>query len=199
MFSFSAYKPLGSSGNGAMLVTNSDELCEKLRLLAGYGHDPIREGVTVGYQNYVEEGYNVPLDGLEAAVLSVKLPYLKEWTKKRRAICLSARSGLGTYIGENARVSRRVGAAHSVPMRSASTDNLMCTTGLETPESKHLSVMRRQYMIIPFTPACSQNRDALPVTERLGKEILNLPITPEFTSDDVDYMIDVTRDLLKQN
>ena len=155
MFSFSAFKPLGSSGNGAMLVTNSDELCEKLRLLAGYGHDPIREGVTVGYQNYVEEGYNVPLDGLEAAVLSVKLPYLKEWTKSAER--LSQRSKRAWHIHRRERPcfapSRR---RHSVPMRSASTDKLICTTGLETPESKHLSVMRRQYMIIPFTPACSQ-------------------------------------------
>ena len=198
MFSFSAFKPLGSSGNGAMLVTNSDELCEKLRLLAGYGHDPIREGVTVGYQNYVEEGYNVPLDGLEAAVLSVKLPYLKEWTKKRRAIVSALEAGLAhtsartpVFRAESAPTFRSYAICvdRQIDMYHGLRDAGIEASISYAPPIYDYSVYAGMF----------PNRDALPVTERLGKEILNLPITPEFTSDDVDYMIDVTRDLLKQN
>ena len=110
MFSFSAFKPLGSSGNGAMLVTNSDELCEKLRLLAGYGHDPIREGCNGWLPELRRRRVQCPARWLGSGRPFSQAPLFEGMDKKAPSDCLSARSGLGTYIGENARVSRRVGA-----------------------------------------------------------------------------------------
>ncbi|MCY4073770.1 MAG: DegT/DnrJ/EryC1/StrS family aminotransferase [Chloroflexi bacterium] len=195
MFSFSAFKPLGSSGNGAVLVTNDEEICDKLRLLAGYGHDPVRKDVKAGYQNYIEEGYNVPLDGLEAAVLSVKLPYLKEWTGKRRAIVAALEAGLADTAARTP-----VFRAESLPtFRSYAicVDHQfdiyhgLRDAGIEAAISYAPPIY--QYSVYAgMFPNC----DSLTVTERLGKEIVNLPITPELTSDDVDYMIEVTRKLL---
>ena len=93
MFSFAPFKPLGSAGNGAMVVTDSDEIHAKLRLLTGYGYDPAGD-IRVGYQNYIAEGYNAPLDGLQAALVLLKLPRLPEWTAKRRAIAAALEAGL---------------------------------------------------------------------------------------------------------
>ena len=93
MFSFAPFKPLGSAGNGAMLVTDDEALHDRLRLLVGYGYSA--EPVTpAAYQNYVAEGFNVPLDGLQAALLLVKLPRLREWTARRRAIAAALEAGL---------------------------------------------------------------------------------------------------------
>ena len=118
MFSFAPFKPLGSAGNGAMVVTDDAAIHDKLRLLASYGHAPtvdpspkMREGLDSpsllvgegaggwgelpeGYQDYVAEGYNVPLDGLQAALVLLKLPRLGEWTEKRRAIAAALEAGL---------------------------------------------------------------------------------------------------------
>ena len=59
MFSFAPFKPLGSAGNGAMLVTNDEAIHNRLRLLVGYGYSP--EPVTPSaYQNYVAEGFKRP-------------------------------------------------------------------------------------------------------------------------------------------
>ncbi len=195
MFSFSAFKPLGSSGNGAMLVTNDEEICDRLRLLAGYGHDPVRLDVKAGYQNYVEEGYNVPLDGLEAAVLSVKLPYLKEWTSKRRAIVAALQAGLAdtsarlpTFRMESAPTFRSYAICvdRQFEIHRGLRDAGVGASISYAPPIYDYSVYAGKF----------HNRDALPVTERLGKEIVNLPVTPELTSGDVDYMIEVMRQLL---
>ena len=196
MFSFSAFKPLGSSGNGAMLVTRDEEIHDKLRLLVGYGHDPIRASVKDGYQNYTEEGYNVPLDALEAAVLSVKLPHLKEWTGKRRAIVGALEDGLA---GTSARLpSFRAESAPTfrsymicVDRRSDIYHGLRAA-GIEAALSYAPPIYQYSVYAGQFP-----NVHELGVTDRLAKELVNLPITPEFTAEEVDYMIETTRKLLE--
>ncbi len=74
--SFYPTKNLGGFGDGGMMLTDNDELAERLRLLRAHGMKP----------RYVhrEVGINSRLDGLQAAVLSCKLPHLDEWTEARR-------------------------------------------------------------------------------------------------------------------
>ncbi len=195
MFSFSAAKPLGSAGNGAMLVTSDEDIHKKLRLLAGYGHDPIRAGVKAGYQNYIEEGYNVPLDGLEAALLAVKLPYLKAWTRQRRAIVAALQAGLA---GTSARLpSFRAESAPTFRSYAIRVDRQLeiyqrlREAGIEAVISYAPPVY--QYAVYAgMFPRSSE----LSVTHRLASELVNLPVTPELTPDDTNYMIDVLRDLL---
>lgn len=70
VFSFAPFKPLGSVGNGAMIVAHDEHIARQSRLLVGYGHDPDASDLPVGHQRYIEEGFNVPLDGMEAALLA---------------------------------------------------------------------------------------------------------------------------------
>lgn len=196
MFSFSAFKPLGGASNGAMLVTSDEDIHEKLRLLVGYGHDPIRADVKAGYQNYIEEGYNVPLDGLEAALLLVKLPYLKEWTTKRRAIAAALQAGLAdtsartpSFRTESAPTFRsyaiRVDRQEEVHQR-------LRQAGIEAVVSYAPPIY--QYTVYKGKfPYASQ----LKVTDRLASELVNLPVTPELAPDDTDDMIDILRQLLQ--
>ena len=196
MFSFSAFKPLGGASNGAMLVTSDEDIHEKLRLLVGYGHDPIRADAKRGYQNYIEEGYNVPLDGLEAALLLVKLPYLKEWTTKRRAIAAALQAGLAdtsartpSFRTESAPTFRsyaiRVNRQEEVHQR-------LRQAGIEAVVSYAPPIY--QYTVYKGKfPYASQ----LKVTDRLASELVNLPVTPELAPDDTDDMIDILRQLLQ--
>ena len=65
-------------GDAGAIITNRDELAEWMTLFARHG----------GKGNHLIEGINSRMDGLQAAVLRVKLPYLQEWTKQRQEAAL---------------------------------------------------------------------------------------------------------------
>lgn len=74
-FSFYPGKNLGAYGDAGCLITNDNELALKIRMYA-------RHGALKKHQHQIE-GINSRLDGLQAAVLNVKLPYILQWTQKR--------------------------------------------------------------------------------------------------------------------
>ena len=229
MFSFAPFKPLGSAGNGAMLVTNDEAIHERLRLLVGYGYDPAptlnpsrhlygghpmkREGlepasaplpslweqgdggIPAAWQNYIAEGFNVPLDGLQAALLLVKLPRLKAWTARRRAIAAALEAGLSDapvitprFRPESAPTFR------SYAIRSERQLELhegLREAGIEAVIHYAPPVYRYDVYADAFP-----NREQLPVTEMLASQVVNLPVTPELTDDEVEYMIETIDRLL---
>ena len=195
-FSLAPFKPFGSAGNGGMVVTSAETIYRNLCLLADYGHAPRSPQQPAAYQNYIAEGYNVPLDALQAAILRVKLPYLKQWTAKRRAIGEALEAGLA---GTSARTPQL--RPESAPTfrsyticvdRQLEVHQALRQAGIEAvihyaPPITHYSVYAGLF----------PNADQLPVTERLGREIVNLPVSPEFTDEDLDFMIETTRRILE--
>jgi dTDP-4-amino-4,6-dideoxygalactose transaminase len=75
-FSFYPGKNLGAYGDGGAVVTNSDDLAEKIRMIANHGR--------LDKYDHKLEGVNSRLDGLQAAILGVKLWHLPDWTEARR-------------------------------------------------------------------------------------------------------------------
>lgn len=194
MFSFAPFKPLGSAGNGAMLVTSDESIEAQLRLLVGYGYDPAGD-VSVGVQNYVDEGYNAPLDGLQAALLLVKLPHLKSWTARRRAIATALEAGLA----DTRAITPQFRPDSQPTFRSYAIrvpDQLRVYQGLRAAGIEaviHYAPPIYRYSVYA---GVFPNADQLPVTEKLAREIVNLPVTPELSDDDVNYMLESTRRLL---
>lgn len=76
-FSFYPGKNLGAYGDAGGMVTNDDEIAHKARVIANHGQ--------VAKNTHAIEGRNSRMDGIQAAVLSVKLPYLESWTEARRS------------------------------------------------------------------------------------------------------------------
>ena len=221
MFSFAPFKPLGSAGNGAMVVTDDDAIHDKLRLLASYGHNPapiprplppergkagespslfMGEGFRVGagYQDYIAEGYNVPLDGLQAALVLLKLPYLREWTAKRQAIAASLEAGFADSAARTPRFR-----PESAPTFRSYAIRVDC-------QDKLHSALRDAGIeaVIHYAPPIHRytvysgglpGADNLPVTDMLARQHVNLPVTPELTADEVNFMIDTTRELLQDS
>jgi len=74
-YSFYPGKNLGAYGDAGCMTTNDDALAATIRMIANHGQQ--------GKHNHLMEGRNSRLDGLQAAILSAKLPYLEEWTESR--------------------------------------------------------------------------------------------------------------------
>lgn len=74
-FSFYPGKNLGAYGDAGCMATNDAGIAEKVRMIANHGQK--------GKHNHIMEGRNSRLDGLQAAILKAKLPYLEQWTEAR--------------------------------------------------------------------------------------------------------------------
>ena len=74
-FSFYPGKNLGACGEAGAIVTNDDEKAEKVRSMRDWGQ--------VGKGNHIYKGFNFRMDGIQGAILGIKLKYLEEWTSSR--------------------------------------------------------------------------------------------------------------------
>jgi dTDP-4-amino-4,6-dideoxygalactose transaminase len=77
-FSFYPGKNLGAYGEGGAVVTNDDAYAERLRMLRDWGQD--------SKYNHLHKGFNFRMDGIQGAILSVKLRHLEDWTERRRRV-----------------------------------------------------------------------------------------------------------------
>ena len=89
-FSFFPGKNLGAYGDAGAIATNNDELATKARMIANHGR--------IEKYNHEFEGTNSRLDGLQAAILDVKLKHLDKWIERRRAIAEMYNAGLKDIV-----------------------------------------------------------------------------------------------------
>jgi dTDP-4-amino-4,6-dideoxygalactose transaminase len=178
-FSFYPGKNLGALGDAGAVTTNDDELNRVLRALRNYGsHEK--------YKHYCQ-GTNSRLDEIQAAILSVKLRYLDAQNARRREIA-------SLYLGGIKNLAIRLPLAaesdeqhvwHLFVIRSEQRNALQA----------HLTACGIQTLIhYPIPPHKQQaysahNGLSLPVTERIHREALSLPIGPTMTAADVQQVV----------
>uniref|UniRef100_A0A6M3K9X5 Putative DegT/DnrJ/EryC1/StrS aminotransferase family protein n=1 Tax=viral metagenome TaxID=1070528 RepID=A0A6M3K9X5_9ZZZZ len=197
-FSFYPAKVLGSYGEGGMIVTNNDEMASELYLLRDHGEWPHylpggKKGEIYGW------GYNSILDNIAAAVLNVKLKYLSKVIKRRSAIAeqytwgLSSIQGLGLpLLTDNSYLANKLigrDVFQNYAIKTEQRDRLkdwLRDRGIET-------------LISWATPNHKQkgladlHRFSLPVTEQISNEVLSLPIYPELSDPEVEYVVECVR------
>lgn len=180
-FSFVFTKNLRCYGDGGMVVTNNQRVAEQVRLLRDHGRD--------GHYQHTRYGFCSRLDELQAAVLRLKLPRLDEKNERRRAIARRYDAALAGLVQTPPVASYTTGHVyHQYVIRSPQRDKLRAwlsehgvQTGIHYPIPCHLQ------------PACAALGDkpgTLPVTEAIVGEILSLPVFPELSDGEVDYVID---------
>lgn len=185
VYSFAPYKPLGCLGNGGAVATDSAALARRLQVLRGYGASPDAPPGVPGHQRYVEEGFNLPLDPLQAAVLRVKIPHLEEWTRRRREV-----AGFYAHHLEALPVT--------VPMFRPDAEPTFRQYTIRVPHRDHVYAHLRECgveAVIHYAPAVHRHpayrtrglpgADRLPVTERVTRELLGLPVFPELQEDEM--------------
>lgn len=199
VFSFAPHKPFEALGPCGMVVTPHRQLWERVSLLSGYGLEPgIAKEPPVKY-HHVVEGYNLRMAPIDAAVLMVKLPYLQEWTAKRRDIatwyaeCLASEEGiqLPAFRPESEPTFR----TFTIRVRGGDRDRVyhhLREKGIQAALHYVPPVHQQPVYKNRRLPGAAR----LPVTEMLAEEILCLPVDPEFEAETVDYVCGALKEIL---
>jgi dTDP-4-amino-4,6-dideoxygalactose transaminase len=191
-YSFYPGKNLGAYGDAGAVTTADAALDQKIRLLGDHGR--------VGKYEHAIVGYGGRLDGLQAAILSVKLRYLRAWTERRRAIAARYDALLADVPGITPVQQRpdAVSVYHlyvvEVPAehRDALRDWLV-ECGIEA--SIHYPIplhLQGAYEHLDYAEG------AFPIAEAKAKRILSLPIYPELTEAQQDYVVAAIREFGNQ-
>jgi dTDP-4-amino-4,6-dideoxygalactose transaminase len=184
-FSFYPSKNLGAYGDGGALVTNSDEVAEKVRMLRNYGQ------AEKYHHSYI--AYNRRLDTIHAAILRVKLRYLDQWNEARRRharLYNELLKGTGLILPFNLKHSEHV--YHVYMVQSERRDALRewlgakgVSTGMHYPVPIHL---QSAYAHLGY------GEGDFPVTEAFAQRVLSLPMFPELTDNQIEYVADSIRE-----
>ncbi len=179
-FSFFPGKNLGAFGDAGSVVTNDKDIAEKISLLRDHGREHGEK------YKHACIGYNSRLDTLQAAILRVKLRHLDEWNQARRHVADVYRESLaGVEIPIEADYAKHT--YHQFVVRTKVRDKLKTylknngiSTGIHYPIPLHQQ------------PAYEKEfaGQSFPVTETLSKEILSLPIFPELSLEQLNYIIE---------
>jgi dTDP-4-amino-4,6-dideoxygalactose transaminase len=176
-FSFHPLKNLSACGDGGMLTTNQPDLAEKLSKARNHG--------LINRDECEFWSYNCRLDTLHAAMLSVKMKYLDEWTRRRRQNANFYKQQLAKVVAVPFDKSYEKAVYHTFIIQTEQRDELQAflkTKGIET---------KVHYPIPIHLQAAAKNlgykAGDFPVTERQARCILSLPIYPELTSEQLEW------------
>ncbi|WP_456460937.1 DegT/DnrJ/EryC1/StrS family aminotransferase [Reichenbachiella sp.] len=184
-FSFYPGKNLGAYGDAGGIVTNDYQLTEKCRQFANHGQ-------LVKHQHKIE-GINSRLDTIQAAILSVKLKYLSEWTSQRRKIAKQYSEVLKDVRGLRLPIVN----SNSNPVYHLYVVSAENREGLQNYlKSNEISTAIHYPTPLPFLD-CYQDLnhkvEDFPVAHAESSKILSLPIFPEMTTKEVDYVCESVR------
>ena len=178
--SFFPSKNLGCYGDGGALFTQDAELAEKMRVIANHGQKKKYHHDVVGV--------NSRLDTLQAAILKVKLNYLDDYTRRRNVAAAYYDQALAAVPGLTMpfRDPRSTHVFHQYTIQTARRDALK-------EHLEHHGVPTMVYYPVPLHLQQAYRRDnapegSFPVTERLSKTVLSLPIHTEMTPADLDFI-----------
>jgi dTDP-4-amino-4,6-dideoxygalactose transaminase len=179
-FSFYPGKNLGAYGDAGCIITNDAALADKCRMFANHG-------ALKKHQHQIE-GINSRLDGLQAAILTAKLPNLREWTEKRILNATLYKEHLED-VPEITLPAERPGSLHSYHLyviRTAKRDELasyLREKGIET--AIHYPTALPNLACYKYLGYLKED---FPVATAYQEQILSLPMYPELTEEMIKYV-----------
>ena len=188
-FSFYPGKNLGACGEGGAITTNDEALAKRMKMIRDHGQS----------RKYFHdiEGYNGRLDSIQAGWLTVKLRHLSKWNGSRRTLAhryhhLFSDVREGIVIPQEAPWTK--GVYHLYVVRVEERQGLQAHlaavgigTGIHYPIPLHL---QKAYQHLGYTAG------DFPITERVSKEILSLPMFPHLSHSQQDEVVRKTKEFL---
>lgn len=178
-FSFYPTKNLGAYGDGGMVITDDEDIAKRLRMVRNYGEEK-------KYYNVIR-GFNSRLDEIHAAILKVKLNHLDRWNEIRRNY-----AGLYNTLLKDGPVTTPIEKEnakhifHLYVIRSKTRDKLQ-----ERLKDKGIVTSIHYPDPIHFQPAYQDlgyKKGDFPISEKYAAEILSLPMFPELTKDEIEFI-----------
>lgn len=190
-YSFFPTKNLGAYGDAGMVVTNDEEIAEKMRVIRVHGSKP-------KYYHHVL-GYNSRLDEMQAAILNVKFPHLNHWSELRREKAANYTRLLNEQVGDKVitpyEAEHNYHIYHQYTIRVPERNELQAylkEQGIETmiyyPKPLHLQ---------PVFAELGYKEGDLPITEKISNEVLSLPMFPELKIDQQQYVVEKIAEFYK--
>lgn len=187
-FSFYPGKNLGAFGEAGAVVTQDKEIASKIGMIRDHGQDK-------KYYHQIE-GFNGRLDALQAAVLRIKLSKLPDWNAARQRNARAYNELLSNIPG--VKVPTEASFAESVyhlyVIHVDNRDELQAylsqkgiATGLHYPLPLHLQKAYRHM---------GHSKGAFPVAEHSAAKLLSLPMFPELTTDQIEYIAQTIKDYM---
>jgi len=188
-FSFYVTKNLGAAGDAGMIVTNDDEVAQKCLSMRVHG---------MGRERYYYDhvGYTSRCDEVQAAVLRVKLTRLEAWNQRRAEIAQ-------IYL------DRLAGTGIQLPTTQPGNNNTWHQFSVRTERRNELMAFLKErevdamiYYPVPLHFHAPYERfgdgeGSLPETERAAREILNLPIQPHLSNEQVEFAAEAVREFAR--
>jgi dTDP-4-amino-4,6-dideoxygalactose transaminase len=179
-FSFYPGKNLGAYGEAGAVMTNDDGLAKKFKMIRDHGAE----------QKYMHEiyGHNYRMEGIQGAVLGVKLKYLSEWTEKRRAVVRKYKELLFNIEQVKLPVEKSYAkhVYHLYVIQATRRNELQSylqeqgiSTGLHYPVPLHLQ---------PCFAHLGYKKGDCPNAEQLSDRCLSLPMFAEMTDEQINYV-----------
>ena len=187
-FSFYPGKNLGAYGDAGAMATNDDELAKTCRMIANHGQ--------IKKHDHLIEGRNSRLDGIQAAILSAKIKYLKEWTERR----IANAKKYDTLFKNNSIVApvKRENSEHVYHLYVVQVDNR--DKVMEELNTKGIQTSVHYPTPLPLLKAYSANsytQKEFPVASSVTSRIISLPMYAELTDEQIKYVAETLHSICK--
>ena len=187
-FSFYPGKNLGAYGEAGAVVTNNAELADKIRMLRDHGQSKKYHHTMIGW--------NSRMDGVQGAVLSVKLKYLQDWNEARRKNAKMYNDALAD-VDDVVRPHEADYAKHVYHVYAVRVQNRDALISALTKEDIHCGIhypvplhLQEVYLNLGY------KKGTFPISEKVASEILSLPMYPEITYDQQKKVNDKVQEFL---
>jgi len=186
--SFFPSKNLGAYGDAGMVVTDNEELADKVRMIANHGS-------RVRYRHEAL-GINSRLDSIQAAILRVKLKYLDHWNEERRMLAAYYNEGFkgtGAVMPYVADYADHI--YHQYTLQVDDRDGLQkVLTEKGIPSAIHYPIPL--HLQPAFRDVSGFKEGDFPISEKVAKRVISLPMHPDLIQSEQDYIIDTIRQFL---
>ena len=185
-FSFYPGKNLGAFGDGGAIVTGNEEIANKIAMLRNHGREKGEK-----YKHSIL-GFNSRLDALQAAILQVKLKYIDQWTDARRKNAKLYNELLQDKVVTPVEAEYAKHVYHLYVIRTKNRDKLQ-----QHLKSKEISAGIHYPIPLHQQPALQKLNitGKFPITEQYSKEILSLPMYPELSEEQINFVADSIKEV----